>query len=163
MPRGTPGTNRRPTGGPAAARPDPRACAQAWAALGAAHARVAGLLAQALASEAGLAVTEFEMLLRLDQAAGRQLRLSELNTAVPLTQPALSRAVTRMAARGLVVRAGAPEDGRGVLISMTPAGSRVLGRAIPVHARVIRAALLDRLSAAEQQTLTEVLGRITAD
>lgn len=68
-----------------------------------------------------------------------------------------------MAARGLLDRAGAPEDGRGVLIRMTAAGSRVLGRAIPVHAQVIRAALLDRLSAAEQQTLTEVLGRITAD
>ncbi len=143
--------------------PDEYACAQAWAALGAAHARVAGLLAKALASEADLAVTEFEMLLRLERAPGRQLRLAELNTAVPLTQPALSRAVTRMAARGLLDRAGAPEDGRGVLIRMTAAGSRVLGRAIPVHAQVIRAALLDRLSAAEQQTLTEVLGRITAD
>jgi DNA-binding MarR family transcriptional regulator len=141
---------------------DEDACARAWAALGAAHARVAGLLAAALATQAGLTVTEFEMLLRLDRAPAR-LRLAELKTAVPLTQPALSRAVTRMADRGLLARSGAPEDGRGVLIGLTPAGREVLRRAIPVHAQVIRAALLDRLTAAEQRTLAEVLGRITAD
>jgi DNA-binding MarR family transcriptional regulator len=71
--------------------------------------------------------------------------------------------VTRLADRGLLARAGAPEDGRGVLIGLTPAGREVLRRAIPVHAQVIRAALLDRLTAAEQRTLAEVLGRITAD
>jgi DNA-binding MarR family transcriptional regulator len=143
------------------ARPE-YACARAWAALGSAHARVAGLLADALSHECGLAVTEFEILLRLDAAADRRLRLSELNPAIALTQPALSRAVSRLAARGLLGRAGAPEDGRGVLISLTAAGQVALAAAIPVHARVIGAALLDRLSAAEQATLTEMLGRIAS-
>jgi DNA-binding MarR family transcriptional regulator len=138
------------------------ACAQAWAALSAAHAKVAGLLASALAGSCGISVNEFEMLLRLDRAAGRRLRLGELNAAVPLTQPALSRAVTRLADRGWLERAGAPDDGRGVLILLTAAGEAALRAAVPVHARVIRAALLDRMSAAEQDMLAEVLRRVAA-
>ncbi len=138
------------------------ACAQAWAALTAAHGRIAGLLADALGRSCGLSVNEFEMLLRLDRAPGRRLRLGELNEAIPLTQPALSRAVTRLAERGWLERAGAPDDGRGVLILLTAAGEAALRVAVPVHARVIRAALLDRMSAAEQDMLAGVLRRVAA-
>lgn len=153
---------RAPAAAPAEQAADPReyGCAQAWAALGAAHARVAGLLAGALSRDCGLAVTEFEILLRLDREPGRQLRLGELNAAVTLTQPALSRAVSRMTGRGLVIRTGAPDDGRGVLIRLSRAGQDALSRAIPVHALVVRTALLDRLTAAEQELLVAVLGRI---
>lgn len=135
-------------------------CAQAWAALSAAHARIASQLAGALARGCGLTSNEFEILLRLHGAPGRRLRLGELNTSVPLTQPALSRAVARLADRGLVARAGSPDDGRGVLVTLTPAGSDALDRAIPVHARTIRAALLDRLSPAERELLADALSRI---
>lgn len=139
------------------------ACAQAWAVLTAAHARVAGLLADNLARGCGLTVNEFEILLRLDRAPGRRLRLGELNSAVPLTQPALSRAVTRLSGRHWLTRAGAPEDGRGVLITLTHAGEGVLRRAIPVHARTIREALLDRMSAGEQEMLAGLLRRVAAE
>jgi DNA-binding MarR family transcriptional regulator len=142
--------------------PDEYACARAWATLTAAHGRVAGLLADSLAASCGLAVNEFEILLRVEHAPDGGLRLGELNQAVPLTQPALSRAVTRLADRGLLARAGAPEDGRGVLIIMTRAGRGVLRAAIPVHARAIREALLDQLSAAEQDALVDVLSRVAS-
>ena len=143
-------------------RADEYACAQAWAALSAAHARVAALLADNLSRSCGLTVTEFEILLRLDRAPGRRLRLGELNSTVPLTQPALSRAVTRLSGRSWLTRTGAPEDGRGVLIGLTEAGEEVLRQAIPVHARTIREALLDQMSAPEQQMLAEVLRRVAS-
>jgi DNA-binding MarR family transcriptional regulator len=141
---------------------DEYACARAWVALTAAHARVARLLAAALARQCRLAINEFELLLRLDQAGPAGLRLGELLSAVPLTQPALSRAVGRLAGRGLLVRAGAPGDGRGVVILLTEAGRQSLHAAIPVHAEVIRTALLDQLSRAEQDMLVNVLGRIAS-
>jgi DNA-binding MarR family transcriptional regulator len=136
------------------------ACAQAWAALTAAHRCVAERLAADLARSCALSVNDFEILLRLDRAPVARLRLGELNESVPLTQPALSRAVTRLAARGLVIRAGAPDDGRGVLIVLQPAGRDALRQAVPVHARAIREALLDHLSAAEQRLLAIVLQRV---
>jgi len=140
--------------------PPDYSCARAWAALSAAHARIGSQLAGALARGCGLSINEFEILLRLHRATDGRLRLGELNESVPLTQPALSRAVTRLAGRGLVTRAGAPGDGRGVLIILAPAGADALDRAIPVHAQAIRLALLDRLSQAEQDMLAGVLSRI---
>ncbi len=142
------------------------ACALAWAALTAAHARIAGLLAGALASRCGLTINEFEILLRLDQARDDgqpdALRLGDLQSAVPLTQPALSRAVARMADRGWLARSATPGDGRGVLIAITTAGRDVLRQAIPVHASTIRSALLDHLSDTEQALLADVLRRVAA-
>ena len=142
---------------------DEYACARAWIALTAVHARVSSCLAAALAGECGLTINEFEILLRLDHHAGDTgLRPSDLLSAVPLTQPALSRAVARLARRDLLARTGAPGDGRGVLISLTTAGLESLRAAVPVHAQVIQAALLDKVSVAEQDVLAEVLGRIVA-
>ena len=50
------------------------------------------------------------------------MRLGELCPAVRLTQPSLSRAVARLERHGWLRRAGAPGDGRGVVVTITPAG-----------------------------------------
>jgi DNA-binding MarR family transcriptional regulator len=138
-------------------------CARAWSALTAAHTRVSDRLSAALARNCGLTIHDFEILLRLDRAPGPGLRPGELNPAVPLTQPALSRAVARLADRGCLDRAAIPADRRGMLITITPAGRDLLRRAIPVHASVIREVLLDQLSPAEQDLLTRALSRVVAD
>jgi DNA-binding MarR family transcriptional regulator len=138
------------------------ACAQAWALLSAAHGRISERLAADLAHTSALSINEFEILLRLERAPGLSLRLGDLNATVPLTQPALSRAVTRLADRGLLVRHGSPDDRRGVIVVMESAGQALLARAIPVHAQVIREALLDHLSADEQRLLADVLQRVMA-
>jgi DNA-binding MarR family transcriptional regulator len=135
-------------------------CARAWSALTAAHTRVSGRLSDALGRGFGLTINDFEILLRVDHAPDEGIRLGELSSAAPLTQPALSRAVARLAQRGAVARSGVPLDRRGVLITMTPAGRDLLRRAIPVHASVVRDVLLDRLSQEEQELLAQVLGRV---
>jgi DNA-binding MarR family transcriptional regulator len=135
-------------------------CARAWSALTAAHARTAGRLSVALARECGLTINDFEILLRLDRAPGPGLRLGELNAVVPLTQPALSRAVSRLADRACLSRSGAPSDRRGVLIAITAAGRDLLSAAIPVHARTIHEVLLDKLTPAEQDLLARTLSRV---
>jgi DNA-binding MarR family transcriptional regulator len=138
-------------------------CARAWSALTAAHARTAGRLGIALARSCGLTINDFEILLRLDRAAGSGLRLGELSCAVPLSQPALSRAVARLAERGCLARAEVPGDRRGVLITITPAGRDLLASAIPVHSSTVREVLLDRLTPAEQDLLTRALSRVAGD
>jgi DNA-binding MarR family transcriptional regulator len=135
-------------------------CARAWSALTAAHTRVSGRLSEELGRSFGLTINDFEILLRIDHGPAEGTRLGELSSAVPLTQPALSRAVARLAQRGAVARSGVPLDRRGVLVTMTPAGRDLLRRAIPVHASVVRDVLLDRLSPAEQDLLARVLTRV---
>jgi DNA-binding MarR family transcriptional regulator len=144
--------------------PAPRAagyeCARAWSALTAAHTRVSARLSAALGRSFGLTINDFEILLRVDHGPDDGTRLGELSSAVPLTQPALSRAVARLAQRGAVARSGVPLDRRGVLITMTPAGRDLLRQAIPVHASVVRDVLLDRLSPDEQDLLARALTRV---
>jgi DNA-binding MarR family transcriptional regulator len=142
---------------------DEYACARAWSALTAAHARVTGRLSSALTRSCGLSINDFELLLRLDRTPGPGLRLSELNSAVRLTQPSLSRAVVRLERQGWLRRAGAPDDRRGILVSITPAGRSVLSRAAAVHARAIRELLLDRLTPGEQDLLARALTRVAED
>jgi DNA-binding MarR family transcriptional regulator len=136
------------------------ACARAWAALTAAHTRIAGQLSNALARACDLSINDFEILLRLDHAPAPGLRLTELNSAIPLTQPSLSRAVARLGQRGWLSRAGAADDRRGVLITITLAGRDVLRSAVPVHAQTIRESLLDPLTPREQDLLARALSRV---
>ena len=133
-------------------------CARAWAALTAAHARVSAQLTTALRKSSGLTITDFEILLRLD--AGTGLRIGDLTGAIRLSQPALSRAVARLAGRGWLTRSGSPADARCVLITLTPAGRDVLSAATAVHASVISETLLGKLSPAEQEQLARVLARV---
>jgi len=142
---------------------DAFACARAWAALSTAHARVAGRLSGALSRACGLSINEFEVLLRLDRVPCPGLRLGDLNPAVRLTQPSLSRMIARLEQQGWLTRADDPDDRRGVLVTLLPAGREVLRRAIPVHAQTIRSALLDRLTPAEQDLLADALTRIVED
>jgi len=166
-------------------------CARAWAALTAAHARVAGQLSTALQRACGLTITDFEILLRLNAGPGTATspapstgpgsgpaagpapatgsgahpadygqRIGDLTGAVRLSQPALSRAVARLAGRGFLTRSGTPADARCVLITLTPAGRDILATAAGVHASVISEALLARLSPEEQEVLARVLARV---
>jgi len=140
------------------------ACARAWAALTAAHARVASQLTAALQRECGLAITDFEILLRLDAGHGADhgagQRIGDLTGPIRLSQPALSRAVARLAGRGFLTRSGSPADARCVLVTLTPAGRDVMFTAAGVHASVINEALLGRISPAEQEVLARVLARV---
>jgi DNA-binding MarR family transcriptional regulator len=145
------------------ARPDAYACARAWVALSTAHTRVAERLSGALSRACGLSVNDFEILLRLDAVPGPGLRLVDLNPAVRLTQPSLSRLIARLEQQGWLARSGDPDDRRGVLVALTRAGRRKLRTAIPVHAETIREALLDRLTPEEHDLLATVLTRIGND
>jgi DNA-binding MarR family transcriptional regulator len=142
---------------------DVYACARAWAALSAAHARVAERLTAALSHACGISINDFEVLLRLDQVPPPGVRVGDLSPAVRLTQPSLSRMIARLAQHGWLTRTDDPDDGRGVLIALTPAGRDVLHAAVPVHTQTIRETLLDRLTPAEQDLVCAALTRITDD
>ena len=137
-----------------------QACAQAWAALTAAHALVSEQLGAALTRTCGLSINEFQILLRADRAPAGGVRLGELRSAVRLTQPSLSRAVARLERHGWLHRAGAPGDGRGVLVSVTASGRAVLAQGSTVHTQTISELLLDRLTPDEQDLLARALTRV---
>jgi DNA-binding MarR family transcriptional regulator len=145
---------------PPGAPHDEQACARAWAALTAAHALVTEQMSAALTRTCGLSINEFQILLRVDRAPGPGVRLGELCSAVRLTQPSLRRAVARLERHGWLRRAGAPGDGRGVMITLTAAGREVLAQGSAVHTQTISELLLDRLTPDEQDVLARALTRV---
>ena len=136
-------------------------CARAWAALTAAHAVITERLGAALAP-LGLSINDFEVLLRLDRVPPPGTRLTDIGETVRLSQPAVSRMITRLERKELVSRGGDPRDGRGVLIAITAAGRRALRRAVPVHAQTVHECLLQRLDPGEGRQLSAILDRIVA-
>ena len=139
---------------------DSAACTLAWRTLRLAHDRVAARLGTALADECGLAINEFDVLLFLHSRAGAEVRAGALRDAVALSQPALSRLVARLDARGLLTRSPAADDGRATVVCLTEAGFTLLDRAIAVHARTVHETLTDKFSAVERAALLRTLSQI---
>jgi DNA-binding MarR family transcriptional regulator len=135
-------------------------CALAWQTLRMAHDRVAQRLGAALSDACGLAINEFDVLLFLRSHAHQSVRIGALLDAVPLSQPALSRLVARLEARGLLARCEAEDDARAVVVCLTDAGTALIDRALIIHARVVHETLLDKCSATERTALLRTLSQI---
>ena len=135
-------------------------CALAWQTLRMAHDRVAQRLGAELSAACGLAINEFDVLLFLRSHAHVQVRIGALLEAVPLSQPALSRLVARLEARGLLARSEAEGDARGVAVCLTETGTALIDRALVIHARVVHEALIGKCSETERTALLRTLSQI---
>ena len=110
----------------------------------------------------GLTLREYDVLFSLTKGPDEGMRLRDLNVYILLSQPSLSRMVDRLATRGLVDRTSAPDDARGTLVRLTPAGrslQRATGRA---HARAIATYVGGALDDDELATLGALLERLRA-
>ncbi|GAT70027.1 marR family transcriptional regulator [Planomonospora sphaerica] len=89
-----------------------------------------------------------------------ELRQVELVHRLRLEKSTTSRIVTQLARRGWVERAPAPDDGRGVLLRLTPAGLQAARQL--AEARQARfGAALDRIPAEERQAVLRALTLLT--
>ena len=137
-------------------------CALAWQTLRMAHDRVAQRLGSELSDTCGLTINEFDVLLylRSHQHPKGQVRIGALLEAVPLSQPALSRLVARLEARGLLARSEAAGDGRAVVVCLTASGTELIERAIVIHARAVHETLTSKFSDTERTALLNTLRQI---
>lgn len=139
--------------------PPPGLAAEAWESLFRAQSTLMKRFERA-GDFAPLRAREYDVLFTLSRAGGSRMRLRDLNEEVFLSQPSLSRMVDRLVERGLLARAPAPDDGRGVLVSLTETGAqmqRTIGRR---HVRSIAAHVGGALSAEELRTLTALTTRL---
>src|SRR5438876_12404763 len=87
---------------------------QAWDALLRAHATLLRELETDLESKTGLALADFDVLAQL-AIAGGSLRMAELADRALISRSGMTRRVTRLLREGLVRRAQADVDARGVV------------------------------------------------
>lgn len=134
----------------------------AWSALLRSHATLMRQLEAELEEETGLALADFDVLAQLALAGG-ELRMTELANRALISRSGMTRRVARMVGEGLVGRAAADGDGRGVVVVLTEAGSDRLAETAPVHARGIARHFLSRLDEDELAVLETALDKVTVD
>jgi DNA-binding MarR family transcriptional regulator len=98
----------------------------------------------------------YEILVRLSEAPGRAMRMSELADATRSSRSRLSHAVARLEERGWVTRMPHETDRRGQIAALTDAGFEVLVAAAPDHVETVRQFVIDALSAVQLAQLTDI-------
>jgi DNA-binding MarR family transcriptional regulator len=134
----------------------------AWQALLRAHATLMRMLDQDLEKKTGLALADYDVLAQLAFAGG-QLRMTELADRALISRSGMTRRVARLVEDGLVVRAHAPGDARGVVVALTAAGVARVTETTPVHARGVFDAFVSRLEDHELAVLEAALEKVTLD
>lgn len=102
----------------------------------------------------------YDVLLELNGAPGRCLRMKELAGRTVLTRSRVSKLAAELVDQGLVQRGDDPTDGRGSVVAITAAGRRALRKGAPVYLDGIARHFTAHLSAAEAATVTAALQRV---
>lgn len=133
---------------------------EAWEALFRAQATIAQELTAADVWHE-LSPREYGVLYALSSAP-QGLRITEMRSDVLLTQPGISRLITRLEAAGLVERVDDPDDGRACRIRLTDAGAhaqRDIGRR---HGRHVGQTMVRSLSDEQLRELRDLCRALTA-
>jgi len=105
----------------------------------------------------GLTINEFNALCAL-RRAGPPHRLSPKDVGVSLlfSSGGLTKLLERLESRGLVAREPDPNDGRGVLVSLTPAGKELQEQAMAAH-QANEEELVTPLTVSQREALNDLL------
>jgi DNA-binding MarR family transcriptional regulator len=121
-------------------------------------------LEQEMKAAHGLSMAEYEVMVRLSEAPGRRLRMSDLAGRTLSSKSRLSHQVTRMEQDGLVRREECLEDRRGAWAVLSEEGWRRLVEAAPSHVTSVRHWLVDAMPPTEfaqlGATCTKVVDRL---
>src|SRR3954463_11059096 len=133
---------------------------EAWHSLLQAHATLMRQLAMDLERETGLALADFDVLAQLSLAGG-ELRMTELAARALISRSGMTRRVARLVDEGLVRRANAGSDRRGVVVGLTDAGVARLAETAPVHLRAVSEMFVAQLDEQERVVLKSALDKVT--
>jgi DNA-binding MarR family transcriptional regulator len=105
-------------------------------------------------------LTWYDVLLELDAAPDRALRMQDLGARVVLSRSRVSRLVDDLERRGYVERRPDGHDGRATLATMTAAGRQAFRNAAKVYLRGIEEHFTRHVPASEQRAIVRGLQRV---
>jgi len=111
----------------------------------------------------GLPLTSYEVLINLQAAPGRRLRMAELADSVLLSRSGMTRLVDRLEREGVLVRDTCTSDGRGCFAVLTDEGEALLARARPTHLDGVRERFLRQFADDELATMATWWERLLPD
>jgi DNA-binding MarR family transcriptional regulator len=115
---------------------------------------------QRLRDESGLSQAQYEILVQLAEAPGRERRMTDLACAALISKSNLTYHVTQLEKAGLVCRCSSAGDERGVVASLTDEGWNKLRETAPGHAAFVREWFIDPHTAASFAGLADGLGAL---
>jgi DNA-binding MarR family transcriptional regulator len=110
--------------------------------------------------DSGIPHGYYEILVRLSEADGRSLRMSQLAEASTSSKSRLSHAVARLEERGWVERSDCETDRRGQFARLTDEGFAALAAAAPGHAEQVRRSLFDLITPEQAAQLDTIMKAI---
>lgn len=109
-----------------------------------------------LLRDSGITHFEYGILFALAAAPERTLRMSALADHANSSLSRLSRAMSRLEARGWVGRRPDPDDGRATLATITESGLAWRAQAAAGHEATVRRLVLDPLTELQRRELREI-------
>jgi DNA-binding MarR family transcriptional regulator len=134
----------------------------AWRGLLVAHSRLVPAVEADLRATGQVPLSWYDVLLELNDAPDRRLRMSELGQRTVLSRTRVSRVVDELATAGLAERQPDQADGRSSFAALTPAGREALRRAWPVYRQAIHRQLTARMTPQQCRELAALLGQVIA-
>jgi DNA-binding MarR family transcriptional regulator len=102
----------------------------------------------------------YEILVRLSEAPGRRLRMSDLADRSQSSRSRLSHTIARLEEAGWVSRERCPSDRRGSFAVLSDAGFGALESAAPIHVEGVRTHLFDQLNVAQLDELRTIFEQL---
>jgi DNA-binding MarR family transcriptional regulator len=133
---------------------------QAWSLVLRTHAALVPRLNRELERQQHMPLAWYDVLLELNAAPGRRLRMQDLGNRVVLSRSRASRVVDELEAGGLVARDPDPDDRRGAYAVLTAKGREALRAAAPAYLAGISEQFTGHLTVAELQVLVRALGKV---
>src|SRR4051812_16419787 len=124
------------------------------------HAALAKQLDAELDAAHGIPLSSYEVLINLQAAPDRRLRMADLADRALLSRSGMTRLVHRLERQGLLVRDTCARDARGGFAVLTDAGGAPLAQARPTHLDGARQRFLAPLDPEESDRLVELWERV---
>lgn len=132
----------------------------AWRGLLRVHAALFKALDAELEAAHGVPLSSYEVLIFLQSAPDRRMRMADLADHVLLSRSGMTRLVDRLERAGLLAREQCSADARGCFAALTAAGEAFLAEARPTHLAGIRERFLCHFSEAELLAMAAAWERV---
>ena len=133
---------------------------RAWTDFVLSYNRLMAVLEREMQEEAGMTLSQYDVLLRLAEAPGRRLKMSDLADAVLYSTGGLTRLFERMRRAGLVRREPSQEDRRVIYAVATDDGMERLRAASAMHLDGVRKHFAAFLAGDEAGAVSAFLSRL---
>lgn len=123
--------------------------------------RLYATLNRSLVDEHHLTLNDVRLLDMLDKSPTGSARMGDLADCLMSLPSRVTRQIRRLEMQGLVSRGASPDDGRGVLATITESGRALVAHAMVTYGDGVRAHFLGRLSRPQIAAMGENCRRIS--